>query len=91
MTQTIASLGNQTSHGGWVVTASHKRRVNGNFVARLGDLCTCPIHGVNMIVEVTADMPKTDGLPTAHEGAKTLCGAVLLRNPFMAKQGAVKK
>lgn len=88
MTQTIATLGDKTSHGGRIITASRSRKVEGNFVARLGDLCTCPTHGVTIITQITAKMPTTDGLPTAHEGAKTACGAILLRSPWNAKQGS---
>lgn len=89
--QTIATFFDKTSHGGRVITASTTRRANGNFVARLGDLVLCPIHGITVITQVTNDMPKTDGRPTAHEGAKTSCGAMLLRSPFNAKQGPAKK
>lgn len=88
--QTIATFADKTSHGGRVITASTTRRVNGNFVARLGDLVWCPRHGVTIISVVTAAMPLTDGRPTAHEGAKTSCGATLLRSPFNAKQGPAR-
>ncbi len=87
MTSSIAMLGDLTSHGGRIITASTTRKVEGNFVARFGDICTCPIHGITMITTITQVMPVTDSRLTAHDGAKTACGATILRNPFNSIQG----
>lgn len=77
----IATLGDKLSHGGTIITASTKRKVNGKYVARLGDKCHCTIHGPTTIITVSAGMPKTDGKPTAHANAKTACGAQILPSP----------
>ncbi len=67
-----------TSHGGQVsgVSAPHFI-VGGKAVARLGDQCTCPLHGDGSITE--GDPHHTiDGIAVAYEGHKTSCGATLL-------------
>lgn len=87
MSRTISTVGDKTSHGGRVITGSSTRKVNGRKVARLGDKCTCPIHGATSIVQVTNKMPKTDGRLTAHSGAKTACGATILRATHKNSQG----
>lgn len=75
----VIRVGDRTSHGGQVVTGCEKYLVDGKPVARVGDECTCPIHGhtgvkiveghVNIIV---------DGKPLALHGFKTSCGATLI-------------
>ena len=67
-----------TSHGGKVekVTAPYFT-VGGIAVARVGDKCTCPLHGPGLIVE--GDRQHTiDGIAVAYQGHKTSCGAVLM-------------
>lgn len=48
-------LGDETSHGGKVVSATSHITIGGIPVARLGDKCTCPKRGHNncVIAEVT--------------------------------------
>jgi uncharacterized Zn-binding protein involved in type VI secretion len=73
----VIRLNDPTSHGGHVssITASHFT-VGGISVARVGDKCTCPLHGDGKIIE--GDQRHTiDGIPVAYEGHKTSCGAVL--------------
>lgn len=46
----VVRLGDGHSHGGNVITASGTVFAEGPGVARIGDLVSCPIHGVNPIV-----------------------------------------
>lgn len=75
----IIRLGDSTSHGGKVVSATSHVTVGGLPVARLGDQCTCPKRGHNNCVIVEGDTAWTiDGIPVALEGHKISCGAVLI-------------
>ena len=57
--QSIACVGDGTSHGGKIFTGSGTMRVDGRYVARAGDLVSCPEHGTNRIV-VGSDVLKDD-------------------------------
>jgi len=77
-------LGDTTSHGGTVVSASGAGRmiIDGIPVACLGDMVSCPKKGCKgtfAIIEGSSG-PDTelDGKPLAREGDKTACGAVLI-------------
>ncbi len=75
----IIRLGDSTSHGGTVSSASGRMKVDGKPVALLGDSCSCPIpgHGSPTIVEGDPDFA-LDGKPVAFEGHKISCGATLI-------------
>lgn len=75
-------MGDKLTHGAIILTGSPTRKVNGQPVARLGDIVLCPLHGKNPIVQVTGGMPMTDGMMTAHQTAKSLCGAIILPSIF---------
>ena len=73
----VIRLNDATSHGGNVtsVTATHFT-VGGKAVARVGDKCTCPLHGDGTIIE--GDPHHTiDGIRVAYAGHVTSCGATL--------------
>ncbi len=74
----VIRLNDPTSHGGKVATVvANHFTVAGTAVARVGDKCTCPLHGAGTIVE--GDPHHTiDGIPVAYEGHKTSCGALLI-------------
>lgn len=75
----VIRLGDRTSHGGVVTSATSRFTVGGKNVARLGDTCTCPKKGHNNCVIVEGDPNWTiDGVPVALEGHKLSCGAVLI-------------
>jgi uncharacterized Zn-binding protein involved in type VI secretion len=75
----VIRLGDRTSHGGYVVSATSQFTVMGMDVARLGDKCTCPKKGHNNCYIVEGDPDWTiDGVPVALEGHKLSCGAVLI-------------
>lgn len=75
----VIRLGDTTSHGGKVISASGMARVHGITVARKGDMCVCPINGHSPCVIAEGD-PKVllGGVPVAFEGHKTSCGATLV-------------
>lgn len=75
----VIRLGDPTTHGGVVVSATSHLNMFGKHVARIGDKVTCPLpgHGVCTIVE--GDPTWTiDGRNVALEGHKTSCGASLI-------------
>lgn len=84
----IIRLGDPTSHGGKVITASPTHTIAGIGIARVGDSILCPIpgHGVNPIVE---------GVPTyliggrmvALQGHRTVCGCTLVSTLVTATHG----
>ncbi|WP_444848335.1 PAAR domain-containing protein [Duganella caerulea] len=73
----VIRLGDPTSHGGTVVNVTATWfTVEGTAVARVGDQCSCPVHGVGAIVE--GDPHHTvDGIAVAYAGHLTSCGAQL--------------
>ncbi|MDR3413620.1 MAG: PAAR domain-containing protein [Formivibrio sp.] len=75
----VIRLGDATSHGGVVVSASGTYSAMEKPIARLGDRCTCPIKGHGGCVIAEGDSNWTiDGVPVALEGHKTSCGASLI-------------
>lgn len=75
----VIRLGDQTSHGGQVVSAAANFSIMGKGVARVGDTVTCPERGHATAVIVEGD-PNwlIDGKAVALEGHKTSCGATLI-------------
>lgn len=75
----VIRLGDPTSHGGKVesVGATHFT-VDGIAVARVGDVCSCPIKGHDNCTIAEGDTHHLiDGIAVAYEGHKTTCGATL--------------
>jgi uncharacterized Zn-binding protein involved in type VI secretion len=76
----VIRLGDPTSHGGKVerVSATHVT-VDGVVVARVGDMCSCPIKGHEHCTIAEGDPHHLiDGIAVAYEGHKTTCGAALI-------------
>lgn len=76
----VIRLGDGTSHGGKVesVSATHVT-VDGIAVARVGDICSCPIKGHDNCTIAEGDPHHViDGIAVAYEGHKTTCGAALI-------------
>lgn len=63
MSQGFVLLGDQTTHGGEVISASSTTIVNGKRVALVGDEVRCPLpgHGVNRIVDGSPDWSEGGG------------------------------
>lgn len=76
----VIRLGDPTSHGGSVTTASSKVTVRGKRVAVLGDQLSCPIPGHHDCYIKTVKNPniKHNGIPVATEGDVGSCGCVLM-------------
>lgn len=75
----VIRLGDPTSHGGKVVSATANLNIMGKDVARLGDKCTCPRPGHGNCTIVEGDPNWTiDGVPVALHGHKISCGATLI-------------
>lgn len=76
----VIRLGDPTSHGGKVVQISATNyTVEGIAVARVGDLCSCPMKGHDGCTVAEGNPNHTvEGIPVAYEGHKTTCGAALI-------------
>jgi uncharacterized Zn-binding protein involved in type VI secretion len=72
-----ACLGDPTSHGGKIITASSSYVLNGRKAAVLDDLVSCPIHGDNPLVEAGEGFTD-EGRPLVASGCRSRCGAVVL-------------
>lgn len=70
-------LGDSMTHGATLVSGSADRLVNNIPVCRLGDVVSCPIHGINQIVSVNTTT-YTDNKNTVIIGAVAACGAVVI-------------
>ena len=70
----IARLNDPIDHGGHVITAATKTRANGKLIARVGDYVNCTVHGIQTIVEGSADF-MVEGAKVARVGSLCSCGA----------------
>lgn len=72
-------LGDKTTHGGTVISATSTMVVNGKKVALVGDKVSCPIpgHGVNQIVEGSPEW-SSDGKAIVVDGCKCQCGCQVI-------------
>lgn len=84
----IVRLGDSTSHGGKVISASSTHLIGGIGIARVGDKVTCPItgHGINSIVEGAATY-LIGGRMVALHGHRCACGCSLIASLITAKYG----
>lgn len=74
----VIRLGDKTSHGGEVVSASDNYKVLGKAVALEGDLATCPKCGGKHALKPVASTRKHHGKQVAYDGDPTACGATLM-------------
>lgn len=84
----IVRLGDLTSHGGSVITASLTHTIGGIGVARMGDKIVCPLpgHGVNAIVEGAPNY-LIGGRMVALHGHHGACGCTLISTLVTATHG----
>jgi len=84
----VVRLGDSSSHGGTVITASSRVRVGGVLVARAGDLHSCPVpgHGITAITTGAARC-KVERSAVARAGDVAGCGAVLIASQGKAVVG----
>lgn len=76
----VIRRGDATSHGGKVVSVSAPQvTVEGIAIARVGDVCSCPVKGHDNCTIAEGDPHHVvEGVPVAYDGCKTTCGAVLI-------------
>lgn len=80
MSRPFILLGDKTSHGGVVISASESSDCNGKGIARVGDKVTCPKKGHGRVTTIATGDPTAiiDGRPAARHGDLTACGASLI-------------
>ncbi|MBX3685402.1 MAG: PAAR domain-containing protein [Rhodocyclaceae bacterium] len=80
MTRPLILLGDKTSHGGTVISASASSDCNGRGIARVGDKVSCPRKGHGRVSVIVSGDPGAliDGRPAARHGDRTACGAMLI-------------
>ena len=71
-------LGDLTSHGGKVLSASSSFEMSGKNAALLNDMVTCPEHGTNKIIECDISAYQENGRGIVLHGCKTQCGSVVI-------------
>ena len=71
-------LGDSTSHGGKVISASSLYVVHGIAVAQEGDMTLCPKCKGTFPILPTSSSSLNHGKTLAFEGTKTACGASLI-------------
>lgn len=79
MSQGFVLLGDKTTHGGEVISASSTTIIKGKAAALVGDLVSCPIpgHGVNPIIEGCPEEIE-DGRELVVNGCHSACGCELI-------------
>ncbi|WP_171939769.1 PAAR domain-containing protein [Herbaspirillum rubrisubalbicans] len=84
----IIRLGDSTSHGGKVISASQTHTIGGLGIARVGDYVSCPHkdHGVNPILE-GAPTYLIGGRMVALHGHRAACGCTLISSLASASHG----
>ncbi|AVF37531.1 PAAR domain-containing protein [Rahnella sikkimica] len=72
-------LGDKTTHGGAVISASSTMIVNGKAVALVGDKISCPVpgHGTNQIVKGSSEW-SSDGKAIVVDGCRCQCGCQVI-------------
>lgn len=74
----IVVLGDFTTHGGKVLYASSSLEISGKPAALFNDLTTCPLHGVNSIIQCDASIYEENGRGIVLHGSMTQCGATVI-------------
>lgn len=88
MALAIVRLGDKTTHGGAVISASPIHTVRGIGIARMGDMVACPMagHGTNPIIEGSMVF-SIEGRRVALHGHHSACGCALIASLAVATQG----
>ncbi|NDJ57096.1 PAAR domain-containing protein [Enterobacteriaceae bacterium 4M9] len=69
----LVCMGDATTHGGKVISASASMFINGIQVALLGDRVSCPAHGPNNIIEGDTTV-MDNGIAVVVDGSLCACG-----------------
>ena len=73
----VIRMGDKTSHGGQVISASDSLKALGKAVALEGDMVVCPQCKGKFPIIVSDSDRKHHGKRVAHQGDKAACGAIL--------------
>lgn len=73
----VIRLGDTTSHGGQVISASDTLKAMGKAVALDGDMTICPKCKGKFAIVVTESDRKHHGKLVAHQDDRAACGAIL--------------
>lgn len=79
--QAFICLGDRTSHGGQVITASSSLYINYKKVALEGDLVSCPKHGISTIISSPSNI-FYQGRKLCLHGSKASCGCTIFASQF---------
>ncbi|WP_277977577.1 PAAR domain-containing protein [Pantoea endophytica] len=74
----VVVLGDATSHGGKVSSASSTFNIEGKNAALQNDTVTCPKHGTNRIIECDIAAYEENGRGIVIHGCQTECGSVVI-------------
>lgn len=74
----VIVLGDATTHGGKVTSASSSFDISGKNVALLNDTVSCPKHGTNKIIECDFFAYEENGRGIVLQGCRTQCGASVI-------------
>lgn len=74
----VARLGDPSSHGGTIITASPSVTADGRPVARTGDMHSCPLRGHGVTAIGSASSVIVEGRPVIRVGDMAGCGAVII-------------
>ncbi len=79
MSKGFVLLGDKTTHGGQVISASSTMVINGKSVALVGDKISCPIngHGINAIIDGSPEWI-SDGKAVVVNGCHCECGGQVI-------------
>ncbi|AIR62100.1 PAAR motif family protein [Cedecea neteri] len=78
MSRYVVILGDSTSHGGKVTSASSSFEISGKYAALLNDTVSCPEHGTNKIIECDISAYEENGRGIVLHGYRTQCGAIVI-------------
>jgi uncharacterized Zn-binding protein involved in type VI secretion len=76
--QAAVRLGDPTSHGGQVISATSNYILHGIAIAQTGDMAHCPQCKGDYAILPTPGAPTDNGQTLAFEGTATACGATLI-------------
>ena len=71
-------LGDATTHGGSVISASGTYRINGRRAALSGDMVSCPIKGHGVTPIIAGRSARNGGRAMAATGDRCGCGATVI-------------
>jgi len=86
MAQPIARLGDTSSHGGQIISASGNVFCDGAQVARHGDILQCPAHGAQPINSISGGV-SVNGRRILTVGAVANCGATITTGSARSRSG----